>query len=111
FWVGFLSFRLLNQIKKRQFGARLTARFTLYFTLIGILPGLLIYVLSVQLMLGSIESWFNVRVDTALESGQTLGQAALDAQLSELKGQAQNIALQLESASDAEASLLITSLR
>lgn len=111
FWVGFLAFRLLTQIKKRQFGARLTARFTLYFTLIGILPGLIIYALSVQLMLGSIESWFNVRVDTALESGQTLGQAALDAQIAELKGQAQSMALQLDKASDAEASLLISSLR
>lgn len=110
-WVAFLSFRLLRQIKRRQFGARLTARFTLYFTLIGILPGLIIYVLSVQLMLRSIESWFNVRVDTALESGQTLGHAALDAQLSELKGQAQNIGLRLDNASDTEIALLITTLR
>lgn len=111
FWVSMLSIRLLRQIKRRQFGARLTARFTLYFTLIGILPGLIIYVLSVQLMLRSIESWFNVRVDSALESGQTLGQAALDAQIAELKGQAQNIGLQLDHASDTETSLLITSLR
>jgi len=110
-WVAMLSIRLLRQIRRRQFGARLTARFTLYFTLIGILPGVLIYVLSVQFMSRSIESWFNVRVDTALEAGLNLGRAALDAQLTELNGRARNMALRLNSASDAETSLLITSLR
>src|SRR5690606_28107680 len=58
-WVVVLGMRLLRQVRKRQFGARLTSRFALYFTLIGILPGALIYVLSVQFMSRSIESWFN----------------------------------------------------
>ena len=110
-WVVMLSIRLLRQIRRRQFGARLTARFTLYFTLIGILPGVLIYVLSVQFMSRSIESWFNVRVDTALEAGLNLGRAALDAQIAELQDRANNMALRLTSASDAETALLITSLR
>lgn len=110
-WVAMLSIRLVRQIRRRQFGARLTARFTLYFTLIGILPGVLIYVLSVQFMSRSIESWFNVRVDTALEAGLNLGRAALDAQLTELGGRARNMALRLNTASDAETALLITSLR
>jgi len=110
-WVAMLTIRLLRQIRRRQFGARMTARFTLYFTLIGILPGVLIYVLSVQFMSRSIESWFNVRVDTALEAGLNLGRAALDAQLTELSGRARNMALRLNTASDAETSLLITSLR
>lgn len=110
-WVAMLAVRLLRQIRRRQFGARLTARFTLYFTLIGILPGVLIYVLSVQFMSRSIESWFNVRVDTALESGLNLGRAALDTQITELSNRAHNMALRLNSASDAEIALLITSLR
>ncbi|MFV0282756.1 MAG: ATP-binding protein [Castellaniella sp.] len=110
-WVTMLSIRLVRQIRRRQFGARLTARFTLYFTLIGILPGVLIYVLSVQFMSRSIESWFNVRVDTALESGLNLGRAALDAQLTELSGRAHTMALRLNTASDAETALLLTTLR
>src|SRR5690606_9477501 len=43
FWVVVLAARLLRQIRRRQFGARLTARFALFFTLIGVLPGALIY--------------------------------------------------------------------
>ncbi len=110
-WVALLVIRLVRQVRRRQFGARLTARFTLYFTLIGVLPGIIIYVLSVQFMSRSIESWFNVRVDSALEAGLNLGRAALDAQLSELNGRAHSMALRLNNVNDAETTLLITSLR
>ncbi|WP_269496814.1 sensor histidine kinase [Castellaniella sp. S9] len=110
-WVLLLTVRLLRQIRRRQFGARLTARFALFFTLIGILPGALIYVLSVQFMSRSIESWFNVRVDSALEAGLNLGRAALDSQLTELNTRAQGMAGRLTNVSDAEIALLITPLR
>src|SRR5690606_31146276 len=96
-WVLVMSGRLLRQVKRRQFGARLTSRFALYFTLIGVLPGVLIYVLSVQFMSRSIESWFNVRVDTALEAGLNLGRAALDTQLADLDARARNMAARLSS--------------
>ena len=110
-WVLALSARLLCQIRRRQFGARLTARFALSFALIGVLPGALIYVLSVQFMSRSIESWFNVRVDSALEAGLNLGRAALDAQLADLNNRARSMALHLSNASAAEIALRITPLR
>lgn len=110
-WVGALAWRLLRQIRRRQFGARLTARFALYFTLIGILPGVVIYLLSVQFMSRSIESWFNVRVDSALESGLNLGRAALDAQLEELETRGRRIGEQLEQAGDDGMARLLTRLR
>lgn len=111
FWVGVLAARLLRQIRRRQFGARLTARFALAFVLIGVLPGVLIYVLSVQFMSKSIESWFNVRVDTALEAGLNLGRAALDTQLGEVRNRAKIIASALNDTSDADMALAITRLR
>lgn len=110
FWVVLLGGRLLRQVKKRQFGARMTARFALYFTLIGILPGTLIYVLSVQFMSRSIESWFNVRVDRALESGLDLGRAALDGRLSDLKKRAASLAVMLNE-SHVDPGLVLNSLR
>ncbi|MFW7341045.1 ATP-binding protein [Pollutimonas sp. H1-120] len=110
-WVVVLAARLMRQIRRRQFGARLTARFALYFALIGVLPGALIYVLSVQFMSRSIESWFNVRVDSALEAGLNLGRAALDSQLSDLNARAKEMAAKLANASDADMALVITRLR
>lgn len=110
-WVIVLGGRLMRQVRRRQFGARITSRFALYFTLIGILPGVLIYVLSVQFMSRSIESWFNVRVDTALEAGLNLGRAALDNQLADLKVRARTMATRLADGSDNDMALLISSMR
>src|SRR5690606_27396444 len=110
-WVVVLGARLMRQVRKRQFGARLTSRFALYFTLIGILPGALIYVLSVQFMSRSIESWFNVRVDTALEAGLNLGRAALDTQLADLNERARDMGARLGNSTDMDMALEISSLR
>lgn len=110
-WVVVLAGRLLRQIRRRQFGARMTARFALSFALIGVLPGALIYLLSVQFMSRSIESWFNVRVDTALEAGLNLGRAALDSQLTDLTARARAIAASLQNTDDADKAIAITRLR
>jgi nitrogen fixation/metabolism regulation signal transduction histidine kinase len=70
--------RLIKRLRMKRFGARLTTRFAVAFALMGVLPGVLIYVVSTQFLSRSIESWFDVRVDRALDSGLTLGRAALD---------------------------------
>jgi nitrogen fixation/metabolism regulation signal transduction histidine kinase len=110
-WVVALTANLLGQLRRGQFGARLTARFALAFALIGVLPGALIYTLSVQFMSRSIESWFNVRVDTALESGLALGRAAIDAQLAELDSRARAMMPELTTTSDSDMASVITRLR
>lgn len=87
--------RLVRRWRQRRFGARLTLRFALAFALMGVLPGVLIYVVSVQFLSRSIESWFDVRVDRALESGLALGRAVLEAQLADVSAKARAIALEL----------------
>jgi nitrogen fixation/metabolism regulation signal transduction histidine kinase len=94
-FVAALVWRLLRRHRARRFGARLMARFAVAFALMGVLPGALIYVVSVQFLSRSIESWFDVRVDRALESGLSLGRAGLEAQLADLTTKARAIALDL----------------
>ena len=110
-WVLLMSARLARQIRRRQFGARLTARFALSFALVGVLPGALIYMLSVQFMSRSIESWFNVRVENALEAGLSLGRAALDNQLEELTARAKSAASKLARTDDPEMANALLQLR
>jgi len=110
-WVVGLAVRLARQLRRRQFGARLTARFALAFALIGVLPGALIYTLSVQFMSRSIESWFNVRVDRALEAGLNLGRAALDTQLADLDTRARAMAVELNRTANKDVALILTRLR
>ncbi len=93
--VILLVARLVRRWRARRFGARLMARFALAFAVMGVLPGVLIYVVSVQFLQRSIESWFDVRVDRSLESGLSLGRAALEAQLADVTAKARSIALEL----------------
>jgi nitrogen fixation/metabolism regulation signal transduction histidine kinase len=87
--------RVVRRYRARRFGAKLMTRFAVAFALMGVLPGMLIYVMSVQFLSRSIESWFDVRVDRALESGLSIGRAALEAQLADLTAKARSIALDL----------------
>jgi nitrogen fixation/metabolism regulation signal transduction histidine kinase len=90
-----LIVRLVRRWRQGRFGARLMTRFAVAFALMGVLPGVLIYVVSVQFLSRSIESWFDVRVDRALESGLSLGRAVLEAQLADVSAKARAIALEL----------------
>jgi len=99
--VTLLLIRLYKRYKRGKFGSKLMARLVLLFAMIGILPGAVIYTVSVQFVSRSIESWFDVRVESALESGLNLGRSALDASLDELRIKARNMALELSDSSDA----------
>jgi nitrogen fixation/metabolism regulation signal transduction histidine kinase len=87
--------RLAKRLRLKRFGARLTTRFAVAFALMGVLPGVLIYVVSTQFLSRSIESWFDVRVDRALDSGLTLGRAALDNLKDDVASKARAWALEL----------------
>ena len=82
--VGYQLWQLRGKLKARVFGTKLTLRLALFFTLIAVLPGLLVYVVSVQFLDKSIESWFDVRVEKALEGGMNLGRSSLENELNEL---------------------------
>ena len=82
--VGISLGRLYARYKSGKFGSKLMMRLVMLFAAVGILPGLVIFLVSVQFVSHSIESWFNVKIEAALESGLELGRAGLDAALVEL---------------------------
>ncbi|MBP6366535.1 MAG: HAMP domain-containing protein [Nitrosomonas sp.] len=98
--VGFLLWRFRRRLKSGVFGSRLALRLMLVFSLMAILPGALVYAVSVQFLEKSIESWFDVKVDRALEGGLSLGQTMLENLLSELEKKAQATALALSESSN-----------
>ncbi len=75
--IAVTGWRLLTRIRQGQFGSRLLFKLAAAFTLVGALPGLLIYVVSYQFVSRSIESWFDVQVEQALEAGLGLGRSTL----------------------------------
>src|SRR5690606_5181344 len=71
-------------LRARKFGSKLLLKLAGIFGLVGLLPGLLIYTVSYQFVSRSIETWFDVRVEGALEAGLNLGRTTLDMLSSDL---------------------------
>lgn len=92
FWVGY---RLMQRFRAGKFGSRLLVKLATVFALVGLAPGLLIYVVSYQFVSRSIETWFDVKVEGALEAGLNLGRVTLDALSADLSGKSRAAALQL----------------
>ncbi|MDP3440477.1 MAG: ATP-binding protein [Azonexus sp.] len=93
--VGWQLRSLWRDYQAQVFGARLKLRLMLMFGVIAVLPGALVYGVSVQFVTRSIESWFDVRVEKALESGLHLGRSALDSLLVDLGDKAHGVASEL----------------
>ena len=93
--VAYRLITLRRKLRAGVFGAKLTLRLVLLFALMALLPGALIYTVSVQFLAKGIESWFEVNLNRALESGLNLGRGALDNMLHELTSKADAIALAL----------------
>src|SRR3954470_12015998 len=109
--VGYQLASLRRRLKGRVFGSRLTLRFLVLFATMAVVPGVLVYTVSVQFLSKSIESWFDVSVDSALEGGIKLGQAAVDQMLAELNVKARAMALELADRSDSQQVVALNRLR
>ncbi len=104
-------YRLLMRLRRGKFGSRLLIKLAAIFGLVGVVPGLLIYVVSYQFVSRSIESWFDVRVEGALDSGLTLARTSLDTQAREFGNQLRTASAALADVPDALAALPLEQLR
>src|SRR5204862_1691149 len=102
---------LARRYRARVFGARLTLRLLMRFALLAVVPGLIVYAVSVQFVTRSIESWFDVKVDAALEGGITLGQQAIDQMLADLQNKARGMSAELEDRPGAQLAARLERLR
>jgi len=82
--IGIAGVRLLLRVRRGKFGSRLLLRLAAVFAMVGVVPGLLIYAVSYQFVSRSIETWFDVKVEGALDAGLSLGRGTLDAQVNDL---------------------------
>jgi len=107
-WV---ALRLFSRLRKGKFGSRLLIKLAAIFALVGFLPGMLIYVVSYQFVSRSIESWFDVKVEGALDAGLSLGRSTLDTLANDLANKTRAAAAQLADTPDTSAPLALERLR
>lgn len=90
--VGFQLWHLYQNYRKKVLGSGLNVRLLVTYALMAILPGLVVYLVSVNFLNRTVESWFNVKVESALDGGISLGQRALDIMLTEMEEKAESMA-------------------
>jgi nitrogen fixation/metabolism regulation signal transduction histidine kinase len=93
--IVWIAYRLVMRRREGRFGSRLLAKLAFVFALAGFAPGLLIYVVSYQFVSRSIETWFDVKVENALDAGLSLGRVTLDTLSNDLASKSRLAATQV----------------
>ncbi|ANY60857.1 PAS domain-containing sensor histidine kinase [Comamonas aquatica] len=107
-WMGV---RLAVRWRQRKFGSRLLFKLAAIFALVGVVPGLLIYVVSYQFVSRSIESWFDVKVEGALSAGVNLASVTLETIANDMANNTRSASQQLTQVPDAAAGLVLERIR
>lgn len=111
FVVGLNLFRLLRDYRRDRAGARLMARMVVLFVVLGIAPAGIVYYYSLQFLMQGIDSWFDVRVDSAMEDALELNQATLNLAKRLLLRYTEQMLENIDDSSRAALALTLTELR
>ena len=109
--ISFNTIRLIRQYLRHRAGSRLTVRMVIIFILISLAPVGVVYYYSFSFMQGGIDSWFDVRIDQAMENARELGQASLDLNQRVWLKYTEQQMLSIDDASETALSLTIAALR
>ena len=71
--------RLIRQYRQRVIGSRLMVRFVILFIILTIMPISVVYYFSAQFLSKGVDSWFDDKIERALDDALLLGQGFLEA--------------------------------
>ncbi len=103
--------RLIRQFKNKVVGSRMTVRMVMLFSLLSVTPVLIVYYFSLDFLHRGIDSWFDLRVEQALDDSLELSRLALDVRMRELLNTTEKIAEELNESNDAELPFDIDQIR
>ena len=103
--------RLIRQLKNRVIGARMTIRIVVLFSLLSVTPVLIVYYFSLDFLHRGIDSWFDLRIEQALDDSLELSRLALDVRMRELLNTTEKIAEELSDTNNAELPSHINQIR
>lgn len=109
--IGVNLYHLYRQYRARAMGSRLTLRLLGMFVALAVLPVAMVFFFSIQTLNRGIDNWFDVRIERALDDALLLGRTSLDAIRQDLVKTANEMAIELESASERTALPALNYLR
>ena len=102
--IGYNLRRLLRQVRERQPGARLTGRMAAVFAALAVTPVVVVYAFSLQFLHKGIDTWFDVRIEQALDDALELGRTSLDVRMRDLLHRTEVLAADLADTADKDLS-------
>ncbi|MEX0431409.1 sensor histidine kinase [Spiribacter insolitus] len=103
--------RLVRSVRARETGSRLTLRLMALFVVLAVVPGLVVYGFSMQFLQRGVDSWFDVRVENALDDALALSQASLDQRMRDMQQRLQDAARDLADVTEEMAPITLGDLR
>lgn len=102
---------LFRQFRKNSIGSRLTVRIVLLFITLSLAPSGAVFYYSMQFLHRSIDSWFDVQIDQAMDEALQLSQASLDERMRNLLKQTELVVHNLDAQSETLLAIELDDLR
>ncbi|MDH5368652.1 MAG: ATP-binding protein [Gammaproteobacteria bacterium] len=102
---------LIQQYRQGKTGSRLTTRLVIMFVVLSATPVSVVYYFSIDFLQRGIDSWFDVRVENALNDALELSKTSLGVRMRELLRQTQQMSPRLNAISNELATLTLNELR
>ncbi|HEB86306.1 MAG TPA: HAMP domain-containing protein [Gammaproteobacteria bacterium] len=109
--IGKSLWLLVQQYRQQATGSRLTAKLVVMFVILSVTPVTIVFYFSQDFIRRGIDSWFDVRVETALNDALKLSQAALDGRMRERLQRTRQAAQQLEDTQNNLVALKLNDMR
>jgi nitrogen fixation/metabolism regulation signal transduction histidine kinase len=98
--IGVDVVRLVRQYQRAATGSKLTARLVAIFVVMALIPVMIVFYFSLGFLQRGIDSWFDVRVERAMDDALELSKSSLDMRMRDLLKQTRNMASSLEGVPD-----------
>lgn len=109
--IGTNFVRLARQYRSKAVGSRLTVRLVVLFSVLALVPVSVLYYFSLQFIHRGIDSWLDVRIETALDDALELSRASLASRQRELLRQTRGMVSRLQDSSPDQFSSQLQRLR
>ena len=101
--IGLSLSRLIQRLRRREAGSRLSLRMTIMFASFTLIPTAMVFGFSVWLIFSGIDSWFDVGVDDTLNKAMELSRTSVDMQMRDRRAQVERLLQEPTDAGDPEA--------
>ncbi len=94
--IGVDLVRLVRQYRRAATGSRLTARLVVIFVVMALVPVSIVFYFSLGFLQRGIDSWFDVRIERAMDDSMELSRSSLDMRMRERLHQTRLMAASLQ---------------